>query len=215
MPEQGLDACRATVASFAASLGAGGRLAITAEDNLDASEPPLIALLFAAGARPSAADVSAIAERSGEFSVVYEPPPGEGWVEALVTGLSFEISGLRPAGPASAPAVAHRFGLASAQSLNKLQAIVVRPGPHLAFAPGERGWLVSEGLAFFTGQEIALAALAGALPGDDVKLAARLVHELVTHGPLRAPVRLSGPNGEPLLAEPSADGGTVSIRRQI
>lgn len=253
-----------------------GARTITAEDHPTAPEEALIALLFAAGARPSVADVSRIAESSGEFSVVFEGAPNDGWAEALVTGLSFDIVGLMPAEPIPMPEIAHRLGIEASTSIDPLEAIAIRPGPHLAgganmlpvvracltvakalavengaqavvwipartairpllFASMVDEWLsggafpalglaalvadrdggmVSEGLAFFIGQEIELAPAGGVTAADNAKLAARLMGELVNHGPLTAPTRLSGVSGEPLLAEPSIDGRTVVVRRQ-
>ena len=252
-----------------------GTQAITAQDNLDAPAKALIALLYAAGARPSADELSRIAEASNAFTVVFEGSPHEGWAEALVTGLSFDIVGLSPAKPVPAPGIAHHIGVEEA-TLSGLEAIAVRPGPHLAggenmlpvvraalglakalagktraeaivwlparsamrprlFAttvdewlsggafpgigltalmPDAEGGVTSEGLAFFIGQEIAIAPAAGISAADNAKLAARLIHELVDRGPLSTATRLSGISGEPLLAEPSADGRTVLIRRQ-
>ena len=207
--------------------------------------------------------------------MVFEGAPDEGWVEALVTGLSFDVVGLAPAEPMPVPEAVHRIGLEAA-SLEGLEAIAIRPGPHLAggenmlpvvraalalakaiagdggaqavvwlpartamrpllFAAMVEEWLsggafpsigltaliadaeggvTSEGLAFFIGQEIAVAPAPGASAADNAKLAARLIHELVDRGPLSAPTPRSGIGGEPLLAEPSADCRTVVIRRQ-
>ena len=207
--------------------------------------------------------------------MVFEGSPDEGWVEALVTGLSFDIVGLSPAEPFPMPDVGPRIGL-EASSLEGLEAIAIRPGRHLAggenmlpvvraaltlakalagesgaqavvwlparsamrpllFAATVDDWLsggpfpaigltalvadsegsvTSEGLAFFIGQEIVVAPAADVSAADNVKLAARLVHELIDNGPLRAPTRLTGSVGEALLAEPSTDGRQLTIRRQ-
>lgn len=68
--------------------------------------------------------------------------------------------------------------------------------------------MTSEGLAFFTGQEIEVCG------GDHTqasRIAVRMVHTLVSHGPLTAPIQLTGPDGEPLLAEPSGDASRVRV----
>ena len=252
-----------------------GTQAITAQDNLDAPAQTLIALLFAAGARLSAGDVSRIAQSSDAFSVVFEGAPNEGWAEALVTGLSFDVAGLTPAEPMPVPDVANRVGIEAA-ALEGLEAIAIRPGPHLAggenmlpvvraaltlakalaeqgeaqavvwlpartamrpslFAAMVEEWLsggafpaigltaliadaeggvTSEGLGFFIGQEIAVVPASGVSAADTAKLAARLVHELIDRGPLSSPTQFSGISGGPVLAEPSADGRTLVVRRQ-
>ena len=79
-----------------------------------------------------------------------------------------------------------------------------------ALVPGESG-MTSEGLAFFTGQELEVAGSDLAQAG---RIAVRMVHTLVNHGRLAAPTRLAGPEGEPLLAEPSGDGSRVRVTLQ-
>lgn len=58
------------------------------------------------------------------------------WLELLRDGLTFDLSGLAP-GPASAfPALAHRFDLPALPSPQAYEAMVLRPGPHLAEGSG-------------------------------------------------------------------------------
>lgn len=79
-----------------------------------------------------------------------------------------------------------------------------------SLVPGGAG-ITSEGLAFFTGQELEVA-------GNDLahtgRVAVRMVHTLVGHGRLAAPTPLAGPEGEPLQAEPSDDGKWVRVWSQ-
>jgi hypothetical protein len=137
-------------------LGPGNDIAIAAPDHSTAPDEALLALLFAAGKRPSLADVRARAEAGGEFAISHVPPEGVGWVEALVTGLTFEIHGLAPGEAEPARPVAHRYGLPSGWWEPKLEAVTVRPGPHLAagaaMLPVVRGC-------------VALGAALAALPG--------------------------------------------------
>jgi hypothetical protein len=42
---------------------------------------------------------------------------------------------------------------------------------------------------------------------------ARLVDELIQHGPLERAERIIGPEGDALLAEPSADGRIVRVSK--
>lgn len=54
------------------------------------------------------------------------------WLELLRDGLTFDLSGLAP-GPASVfPDIAHRFDLPSLPGADDHEALVLRPGPHLA-----------------------------------------------------------------------------------
>ena len=236
----------------------------------------MLAVLYAPGQRPSLVDVRRAGEASGAFAISHDPssengPPGDaaGWAELLITGLTFDIAGLSPGECEAVPPIAHRFGLARDWQGDALEAVLVRPGAHLAgaaamlpvvracvalgaalagrtgaaavvwmpadsamapdyFAATIADWLgggafpalgltalvagasgvTSEGLAFFTGQEIEVCGSDLAAAG---RIAVRMVHTLVEHGPLAAPTRLTGPDGESLLAEPSGDGSRVRL----
>lgn len=101
-------------------------------------------LLFAKGKRPDRYAVIAFAGRLPAVSVSHDPLssnaadreavwPGQlEWLELLRDGLTFDLTGLAP-GPASAfPAVAHRFDLPALPWPGEYEAMVLRPGPHLA-----------------------------------------------------------------------------------
>ena len=235
-------------------------------------EQAVLAVLYAPGQRPSIDAVRLAGEASGAFAVTFDPGDGAEWAELLITGLTFDVAGLAPGPVEATPAIAHRFGLAADWSGQGLEAVLVRPGAHLAGAaamlpvvrgcvalgaalatqtgaaaivwiparsamapdyfaatigdwlgggafpalgltalvPGESG-MTSEGLAFFTGQELEVAGSDLALAG---RIAVRMVHTLVSHGRLATPTRLAGPEGEPLLAEPSGDGSRVRVTLQ-
>ena len=79
-----------------------------------------------------------------------------------------------------------------------------------SLVPGGSG-ITSEGLTFFTGQELEVA---GSDLADTGRIAVRMVHTLVGHGRLAAPTQLAGPEGEPLQAEPSDDGKWVRVWSQ-
>lgn len=240
---------------------------------MPASEEGVLALLYAAGGRPSADDVRRAGENSGAFALTFDPGEAPGWPEVLITGLAFELGGLAPGAGVGVPPVAHRIGLEGARQDDNLEAVVLRPGPHLAGAaamlPVVRGctalaaalaehtgavavvwiparsamgvghfgamiadWLnggafpalgltaltpnaagiASEGMAFFTGQELQVLADTAADRRHLARIAVRLVHLLVQHGPLIAPTALTGPEGESLMAEPVDAGQTVRVR---
>lgn len=239
------------------------------------SEEGVLALLYAAGRRPSVDDVRRAGEASGVFAITFDSDEEPGWAEVLVTGLTFEVRGLAPGKGEPVPPIAHRFGLESARPDEAMEAIVIRPGAHLAGAaamlPVVRGcvalaaalaeqtdaaaivwiparsamatdyfgsviadWLgggafpalgltalvptatgiESEGLRFFTGQELEVVADPGSDPARAGRIAVRMVHLLVGNGPLTAPTPLTGPEGEPLLAEPVGDGSKVRVGSQ-
>ncbi len=106
-----------------------------------------LSLLFAAGARPTVADVVRLAETSGEgfgFGIAFRPPDAEGWVELLAHGLSFDCTGLTPGDPTEAAPHHQSFGLPAAFARQRLETITVCAGPHLA--GGERMMPVIRGL---------------------------------------------------------------------
>lgn len=105
-------------------------------------------LLFARGKRPDRHAVNAFAGRLPAVSVSHDPASGIAadreavwpgqleWLELLRDGLTFDLSGLAP-GPASVfPAVSHRFDLPALPSPDEYEAMVLRPGPHLAEGAG-------------------------------------------------------------------------------
>ena len=81
-----------------------------------------------------------------------------------------------------------------------------------AFTLALDGGLQSEGLAFLTGQELRIEP---ELAEDGVaatKLAVRLVNELVEYGEVTDRFEMTGPDGAPLVLEPSANGAFVRVR---
>ena len=73
------------------------------------------------------------------------------------------------------------------------------------------GTFRSEGLAFFTGQEIELAPLAGRSPRDSARICVRLIDALIGADPLRESTRFTGPEGELLVAEISGKTNIIHI----
>jgi len=71
------------------------------------------------------------------------------------------------------------------------------------------GGMTSLGLALFTGQELRLEGMERIAPGDQARIAMRLVHELVSDGPLDGPRDYLGPAGEIFHAVP--DGRFVRV----
>ena len=75
------------------------------------------------------------------------------------------------------------------------------------------GALRSEGLAFFTGQELRVEPTCGSTPSEAGKIAVRLVHRLVDSEPVVSRQKITGPNGERLVAEPREGGRVVRVWR--
>ena len=82
-----------------------------------------------------------------------------------------------------------------------------------AFVPVADGSLRSEGLAFFTGQELQLATELAKDRAAGTRLGVRLVNQLVGQGQVTAAEAIIGPDGERLTLEPSPDARTVRVRR--
>ena len=120
---------------------------------------PLLALFYARGQRPTTAQILSLAQGDAGFMVVHQPPGDAGWVEALVTGLSFEIHGLAPGEPARATTPDHRYGLTPDWSVDGSEAIVICPGPHLAggaaMLPVVRGAVALAAILIGTGAQAA------------------------------------------------------------
>jgi len=250
----------------------GGSNTIAVEDDSSGPEEGVLALLYAAGGRPTIEDLRRASEASGAFSITFDSGDLPGSAEVLITGLAFEVAGLIPAEPEPVPPIAHRYGLDGAWSGQVMEALIVRPDAHLAGAaamlPVVRGcsalassiagqtgaaavvwiparsamstayfsaviadWLGggafpalgltalvrgpseirSEGLSFFTGQELEVVAPPGSDPGSSGRVAVRMVDLLVKQGRLSTVTRLTGPDRQPLLAEPLDDGRRVRV----
>ncbi len=75
------------------------------------------------------------------------------------------------------------------------------------------GGMHSEGLAFFTGQELRLEPELADDRTQASQLAIRLINQLVLHGRVDREQRLTGPDGHPLVLTPSANRRFVRVRR--
>lgn len=214
-------------------------------------------------------------EIASQFGISHFPKTGEGWLELLANGLTFDLNGLAPDPPGEAARCVHRYGFPADPGLDLAEAITLRPGAHLAgggnlmpvvrsmaaiaaalahlpgvtgvvwhparcvmepayFARIVAGWLGggpfpalgltalvreqdggirSDGLAFFTGQELRIEPIFASNPAQVGKIAVRLIHSLVDMPPITAACDFSGPGGESLRAEPSANGRLIKIWR--
>ncbi len=246
-----------------------------------AAEPEAasLVLLFAQGKRPCLRDIDRLLAADGQrlvsAQISHRADDGEGWVELLASGLTFDLASLAPCAPATTPGVEHSFGLPGGFDPIAHEGISLAAGPHIgagrAMIPVVRamvslaaqlakalgasavcwkpaqswmesgyfikiadGWLAggafpalgltglvptvdggveSEGLAWFTGQELRVEAVPGEPPAYAAKLAARMMDRLVRHGPVEKREALTGPDGEALLAEPSHDHRHVMLWR--
>jgi len=75
------------------------------------------------------------------------------------------------------------------------------------------GGMESIGLTFFIGTEVRIEPLAGEPAALTMKLAVRVIDLLVRNGAITEPLRLTGPDGEGLLAEPGSNGAPVRVWR--
>lgn len=71
--------------------------------------------------------------------------------------------------------------------------------------------ICSEGLAFFTGQELRIEPFTGKNTAYSMKIATRLINHLVGIEPIHQPMNFSGPNGERLSVEPSGNDGLLRV----
>lgn len=239
-------------------------------------------LLFAPGERPGRQAIAALASEKASFAISHDPAEGNGengeagdWLELLANGLTFDLVGLAPGHSAESPPLGQVFGLPAEFDSWRMEAITLRPGPHLtaggamppvvrslawlaaqlAWLPGVRaiawhparsvsepahfrdsvlrwieggvfpglglaslapmadGGMQSQGLALFTGQELRLEPELTEDRAAGAKIALRLMHWLIEHGPVEGEERLTGPDGRPLRLEPSANGRFVRAWR--
>jgi hypothetical protein len=103
-----------------------------------------LSLLFAAGRRPEAESILQLAEKQSGFSISFDPSaegrapkvaPAETephWLELLANGLTYDLVGLAPGTPADVPPRIHAYGLTADVEGTRMEAVTLRPGPHLA-----------------------------------------------------------------------------------
>jgi hypothetical protein len=90
----------------------------------------------------------------------------------------------------------------------------VFPGLGLtALAVTPDGGMQSEGLALFAGQDRRIEPELMLDKAAAAKIGVRRIDYLVVAGPIEAPQRLAGPDGQPLRLEPSANGRFVRVWR--
>lgn len=82
-----------------------------------------------------------------------------------------------------------------------------------AFSADPQGGMVSEGLAWFTGQELRFASDIAKDRAMAARLGVRLVNQLVSQGKLTAQDYIIAPDGGRLALEPTREGRIVRVRR--
>jgi hypothetical protein len=99
-----------------------------------------VSLLFPAGARPTVEALVQLLEASEMSGVAaqvsFRPDDGEGWLEILASGLTFDVRGLAPAAPAAAPEVIDTYGFSGDEADERFEAIEIVPGGHIAAGGG-------------------------------------------------------------------------------
>ena len=82
-----------------------------------------------------------------------------------------------------------------------------------ALARDDSGAMLSEGLSFFTGQEVRIDPILAENPVAAGKIAIRLIHSLVGGWEVKTPVEITGPQGERLGVAPAANGRVLQVWR--
>ena len=75
------------------------------------------------------------------------------------------------------------------------------------------GTMKSQGLSLFTGQELVLDASLSQDKAQGAKMALRLLHWMVENGKIEETLPITGPAGDNLTLEPSAEKGIVTVWR--
>jgi hypothetical protein len=99
-----------------------------------------LSLLFRKGERPEAEAIARTVETAREgglvASVSYRPDPAAGWLELLASGLTFDLAGLSPLGPAPAVEVYQAFGFDRPCAVAELEAVQLVPSGHILSGAG-------------------------------------------------------------------------------
>ena len=103
-------------------------------------------MLFGRGKRPDRDAIRAFVTRCPAVSISHDPhlddtPHAETlrrseqrWLELLRDGLTFDLTGLAPGPESALPDLAQRFDLPTLPDLRDHEAMMLRPGPHVASA---------------------------------------------------------------------------------
>lgn len=117
-------------------MGSGGSVIIKSDDSAIAARDTVLSLIFAKGQRPGVEALAALEHQGGAglgFAISHRPAPGEGWLELLARGMTFDCRGLAPGPCADFPATATLLGLNGPPAG---EALALLPGPHLAEGRG-------------------------------------------------------------------------------
>jgi hypothetical protein len=113
-------------------------LTISGASNSNSDTDAAVSLLFSPGDRPTAHAIRAHLAESAEFAVSFDPAEGDRdapaeahWIELLASGLTFDLGGLAP-GPAAVAPPRKRSSAPEGDGADRLEALTLRPGPHLA-----------------------------------------------------------------------------------
>lgn len=99
-----------------------------------------ISLYFRRGSRPSTEAISALIEATANADIMaritHRPPPQEGWLELLASGLTFDLTGLAPAKSATSGDILQYHGFDETPRCEELEAVELSPGGHIAGGSG-------------------------------------------------------------------------------
>ena len=109
--------------------GGGRNIAKVGHRDVAPTAPAMLSVGFAPGRRPRVSDIATLASREESFTISHRPKEDEGWVELLVNGLTFDLTGLSPMPPSEPPNVQYRYGL---RELRPTEAVALSPGPHIS-----------------------------------------------------------------------------------
>lgn len=101
-------------------------------------------LFFASGERPDVTRVTEAIDRLPQTSVSHVPDRAEtaqhgiNWMELLIDGMTFDLTGVAPGKPADSPDLAFRFDCPPEFLVERHSAVRLAPGPHLAAGAGSQ-----------------------------------------------------------------------------
>jgi len=107
--------------------------------------------------------VRALATSDGGFGISLDPSDGDSgsedpeagrWLELIVNGLTYDLEGLAPGEPEDLPPRGHIYGLPQDFPGGPLEAVTIRPGPHLT--AGGTMLPVVRGMAWLTARLAAI-----------------------------------------------------------
>lgn len=124
----------------------------------------------------------ALSESDGSFSVSHDPSDDPNWLEILVDGLTFDVTGLGPEAQSAVAAISnpeHQFDIQLPDNAELIE-LQIRPGPHISAAASVPGVFRVHMMLLNSLAQLGGVAGVGWLPSNSL-MSPAYFHKIITH----------------------------------